>query len=62
MSKNFIDTTTHDFKTHFSEYVRLVSEVPDCTIIIKKYNKPIGMFTAFDDQFAQEIKAMLEKG
>lgn len=44
MSKNTIYTTTHDFKTHFSEYVRLLEGDPDAAIIVQRYNKTIGIF------------------
>ena len=52
--QNYISTTTHDFKTNFSEYVRLLEECEGTSIIVYKYNKPIGLFTPFEKDFSAD--------
>jgi len=50
MSKNFIDVTTNEFRKNFSSYVRLLETDPDCGIIIRRYNKPVGLFISMSEQ------------
>lgn len=53
--QNYISTTTHDFKTNFSEYVRMLEESRDTSIIVYRYNKPIGLFTPFEKSFTADM-------
>lgn len=53
---NYIKTTTHDFKTHFSEYVRLLQENPDSALIIYKYKKPLGFFMPISKELEKELE------
>lgn len=50
MSYNFIDITTNDFRKNFSAYVRLLEQDPNSGIIIRRYNKPVGLFIPMSDQ------------
>ncbi len=58
---NYISTTTHDFKTNFSEYVRLLEECDNSGLIIYRYNQPVGLFTLFDKNFLKNLEKSGEK-
>ena len=43
MSDQYYHTTIHDFKTHFSRYLRLMHNGTYDGVVVKQYKKPMAL-------------------
>ncbi|MGQ0527926.1 MAG: type II toxin-antitoxin system Phd/YefM family antitoxin [Alphaproteobacteria bacterium] len=48
MSRNFIHANMHEFKTHFSRYVRALERREYQGVIVKRHGRFIGLFVLKD--------------
>jgi len=51
---DYIHTTIHDFKTNFSHYVRMIEQHRAQAIIVKRYNKEVGLFIPYKKQQSEK--------
>lgn len=43
-NSDYIETTIHKFKTHFSTYIKMLEDGHARGIVVKRYDTPVGMF------------------
>lgn len=43
-AKPYIYTTMHEFKSNIAKYVRILENPEYRGVIVKRYNKPVGVF------------------
>jgi len=44
MKNDYLECTIHNFKTHVSRYIRMLEEGQYKAMLIKRHNKPVGLF------------------
>ena len=47
-TEEYIYATIHDFKTNISRYIRLLDSGRYRAVVVKRYNKPVGMFLSVE--------------
>lgn len=43
----YLKVTSHDFKTHFSRYIRLLDSGAYAGIIVKQYKRPVAIILSY---------------
>lgn len=58
INPHYLECTIHDLKTNISRYLRLLEDGHYRALVVKRYNRPVGMFVPYRPPRSETVAAV----